>query len=179
MSRHSIDKLAAFDDDGAANVIVETPQGSCNKFDFDPETGLFELGTAMPAGASFPFEFGFIPSTRGEDGDPLDILLLMDNPTFVGCLVKARLIGVIEAEQTESDGKCVRNDRLIGVAVKSRRHEGLHSLGHLAPQLLGEIEHFFAAYNQVKGRQFEVLGRFGHKRAAKLVKLGVKMARRR
>jgi inorganic pyrophosphatase len=179
MSHDSINRLPAFDDDGAANVIVETPQGSCNKFDFDPETRLFELGTAMPAGASFPFEFGFIPSTRGEDGDPLDILLLMDNPTFVGCLVKVRLIGVIEAEQSERDGKFVRNDRLIGVAVKSRRHEGLRSLRHLAPQLLAEIEHFFAAYNQVKGRQFKVLGRFGHKRAAKLVMRGIKKARRR
>src|SRR5687767_5209428 len=81
------------------NAIVDTPQGSQNKYKFDEESGLFMLGGAMPAGSVFPFEFGFIPSTAGGDGDPLDLLILMDAPTFVGCLVRARLIGVILAEQ--------------------------------------------------------------------------------
>nr|MDQ3622507.1 inorganic diphosphatase [Verrucomicrobiota bacterium] len=93
------------------NAIVDTPRGSQNKFKYDEESGLFMLGGAMPAGVVFPFEFGFIPSTAGGDGDPLDLLILMDAPTFVGCLVRARLIGVIEAEQTEN-GKTLRNDRL-------------------------------------------------------------------
>lgn len=70
------------------NAIVHTPRGSQNKFKFDEESGLFMLGGAMPAGATFPFEFGFVPSTRGGDGDPLDLLILMDAPTFVGCLVR-------------------------------------------------------------------------------------------
>ena len=75
---------------GEIHAIVETPKGSRNKFDFDPQTGLFELGSAMPEGVEFPFEFGFIPGTLGEDGDPLNLLILMDAPTFVGCVVKAR-----------------------------------------------------------------------------------------
>jgi inorganic pyrophosphatase len=177
MSAASIERLPAFTDEGELNVIVETPQGSCNKFNFDPATGLFILGAAMPAGVTFPFEFGFIPSTKGEDGDPLDILLLMDAPTFVGCLVKTRLVGVIEARQSTKKGKFERNDRLIGVAVKSRRHEGVRTLHDLAPELLAEIEHFFASYNAMKGQQFKVLGRHGPKRATKLVEQGMAEAK--
>jgi inorganic pyrophosphatase len=139
MTAASIEHLPAFTEEGELNVIVETPQGSCNKFNFDPQTGLFILGAAMPAGVTFPFEFGFIPSTRGGDGDPLDILLLMDAPTFVGCLVKTRLVGVIEARQSTKKGKFERNARRIGVAVKSRRHEWVPTMHDLAPELLEEI----------------------------------------
>src|SRR5215210_6607135 len=106
------------------NVIIETPKGSRNKFDFDEELGLFKLGGVLPAGAVFPFDFGFVPATRGGDGDPLDVLVLMDEPAFVGCLVPARLIGVIEAEQTE-EGKTTRNDRLIAVTTTSRNHRDI------------------------------------------------------
>lgn len=179
MGLKSINELFAFDGKGAVNAIVETPQGSRNKFDFDPKTGLFELGSAMPSGVTFPFEFGFIPSTLGEDGDPLDVLILMDAPTFVGCVAKVRLIGVIEAKQTNKKDKFIRNDRLIGVACESRRHDGINSLKDLPGQFLSEIEHFFAAYNQVKGRKFKVLGRHGPKRACELVAKGVKLAERK
>src|SRR5918912_4248095 len=104
-------KLSGLDaslDGGELNVIIETPKGSRNKFDYDEETGLFKIGGVLPAGASFPFDFGFVPSTVGGDGDPLDVLVLMDDPAFPGCLVAARLIGVIQAEQTEKDGKTER-----------------------------------------------------------------------
>jgi inorganic pyrophosphatase len=104
---------------GEIHAIIETPKGSRNKFDFDVRTGLFEPGSAMPAGVEFPFEFGFVPGTVGGDGDPLDLLILMDAPTFVGCVVKSRLIGVIEAKQRMKDGTEERNDRLIAVAVQS------------------------------------------------------------
>src|SRR6185295_2604536 len=95
---------------GEINVIVDTPRGSGNKFKYDEEYQLFKLGGVLPAGAVFPFDFGFIPGTRGEDGDALDVLMLIDEPTFVGCLVAVRLIGVIEAEQIEQ-GETIRNDR--------------------------------------------------------------------
>src|SRR5579859_2257497 len=85
-------------------AIIETPKGSRNKFDYDPETSLFMLGGLLPEGMQFPFDFGFLPSTRGEDGDPLDIMVLMDAPAHVGCLMEVRIIGIIKAEQTE-DGK--------------------------------------------------------------------------
>ena len=81
-------------------VIVETPRNRRSKFAYDPETNLFEMKSLLPAGMMFPFDFGFIPQTLGEDGDPLDILVMMDESAHVGCLLTVRIIGVIEAEQT-------------------------------------------------------------------------------
>jgi inorganic pyrophosphatase len=159
------------------HAIVDTPGGSRNKFKFDETRGLFMLGGAMPAGAVFPFEFGFIPSTRGGDGDPLDLLILLDAPTFVGCLIEARLLGVIEAEQTES-GKTERNDRLIAVAIHSRRHEDLKNLGDLSKTHLAEIEHFFVSYNAIKGKTFKPLGRHGPRDAVKLVRQSARAVER-
>ena len=141
-------------------VIIETPKGSRNKFTFDEQHELFKLGGVLPAGAVFPFDFGFIPSTKGEDGDPLDVLLLMDEPAFAGCLIEARLLGVIEAEQTEED-KTVRNDKLVAVAAEAHTHRDVESLDDLPERLLEQIEHFFVSYNEFKGRRFRPLGRFG------------------
>ena len=91
--------------DGSVQVIIETPKGSRNKFAFDPEQNIFALKKVLPAGMAFPYEFGFLPRTRAEDGDPIDVLLLMDEPAFPGCSVRARLIGVIEGEQLEGKKK--------------------------------------------------------------------------
>jgi inorganic pyrophosphatase len=157
---------------GLLRVIIETPQGSRNKFNYDEELGLFKLGGVLPAGASFPFDFGFVPSTTGGDGDPLDVLVLMDEAAFAGCLVEARLLGVIEAEQTERDGETTRNDRLIAVAAEARNHKAVRSLGQLSENLLDEIEHFFVSYNEMKGKKFKPLGRFGPKRAERLIEEG-------
>jgi inorganic pyrophosphatase len=107
----ALDRLDAFDGD-ELTVIIETPKGSQNKYAYDPRFGTFVLDGVLPAGAVFPFDFGFVPSTIGDDGDPLDVLVLMDAAAFTGCIVASRLIGVIEAEQTEN-GKTFRNDRLI------------------------------------------------------------------
>src|SRR5437762_12387773 len=97
-------------------VIIETPKGRRSKFSYDPKFNLFALGGLLPEGLAFPYDFGFIPSTLGDDGDPLDVLVLMDEPTHVGCLVEVRLIGVMEAVQAKN-GKRTRNDRLIGIAI--------------------------------------------------------------
>jgi inorganic pyrophosphatase len=161
-------RLGAYDDEGLLNVIIDTPKGSRNKFKYDDAKGVFKLGGVLPAGAAFPFDFGFVPATRGEDGDPLDVLVLMDEPTFVGCLVASRLIGVIEAEQVE-EGEKIRNDRLIAVAAESRNHRGVRALSQLSANLLGEIEHFFASYNEAKGKPFRTLGRRGAARAESLI----------
>ena len=117
----------------------------------------------------FPHAFGFVPRTRAADGDPEDILILMDEPTFVGCVVKTRLIGVMEAEQTE-DGKTERNDRLIAVAAQSRDYSEVKSLDDLNANMLKEIEQFFITYNKEKGKKFKVLRMRGSGQALKLVK---------
>ena len=162
--------LEPFDkESGYVNAIIDTPKGSRNKFEFDEKIGMFKLGGALPVGAVFPFDFGYIPSTRAEDGDALDILILMDEPAFVGCLVPAKLIGVIEAEQTE-DGQTARNDRLIAVAADSRNHSDVRFLGDLNKNLIHEIERFFISYNETKGKNFTVLGRSGPESARALIK---------
>src|SRR5437764_14661059 len=110
---------------GSLNVVIETPKGSRNKFKCDPQSGSFELSKVLPRGSVFPFDFGFIPSTTGDDGDPLDVLVLMDEPVPAGCKIAARLLGVIEAEQT-SDGETERNDRLMAVAEDCGDHKDTH-----------------------------------------------------
>jgi inorganic pyrophosphatase len=173
-------RLTAFADDaGGLNVVIETPKGSRNKYEYDEGLGLFKLGGVLPAGAVFPFDFGFVPQTVGGDGDPLDVLVLMDEPAFPGCLVAARLLGVVEAEQTERDGETTKNDRLIAVASDSRDHAGVRTLTGLGPNLLAEIEHFFVSYNEVKGKEFRPLGRHGSRRARELVEEGAARFRRR
>lgn len=149
-------------------VIVDTPKGSRNKYKYDEERKLFKLGGVLTAGAVFPYDFGYLPGTRGEDGDALDVLILMDEPAFVGCLIEIRLVGVIEAEQTEK-GKTIRNDRLIGVAVESHSFRNVQELSEIDGRLLDEIEHFFVSYNQAKGKEFKPLARAGAKRAKTLV----------
>jgi inorganic pyrophosphatase len=161
------------------NVIVDTPKGSRNKFKYDEKSGLFKLSGVLPTGSSFPYDFGFLPSTRGEDGDPLDVLVLMDDPAFVGCLVPARLLGVIEAEQTERSGETMRNDRLIAVAADSITHSNLRSLGTLDENLVDQIEHFFVSYNEIKGKQFKPLGRSGPTKARRLIDDGIKLFRKK
>jgi inorganic pyrophosphatase len=167
----SLDRLAAFDDD-CVNVIIETPKGSPNKLAFEPRVGTFILKGVLPAGAVFPFDFGFVPSTRAEDGDPIDVLVLMDAPVFPGCLVPSRLIGVIEAEQTE-DGKTERNDRLLAVAATSAAHRSIREMKDLSPDLIGQIEHFFVSYNAAKGKRFTIKGQFGARRALALVNAAI------
>ncbi|HST53911.1 MAG TPA: inorganic diphosphatase [Pyrinomonadaceae bacterium] len=177
MYKSNLIELDAFGDEGL-NVIIETPKGSRNKYNYDPELRLFKLGGVLPSGASFPFDFGFVPSTLGGDGDPLDVLVLMDEPAFAGCLVQARLVGVVEAEQTEREGETTRNDRLIAVATESRLLRKVRSLGSLNENLLDEIEHFFVSYNKIKGNEFKPIGRFGPARAQKLVEEGIENFRK-
>src|SRR3954470_22594865 len=133
-----LDRLAPFKNDSLM-VVIETPKGSPNKLAFEPRYGTFVLKGVLPAGAVFPFDFGFVPSTRAEDGDPLDVLVLMDAPVFPGCVVPSRLVGVIEAEQTE-DGKTERNDRLLAVAANSATHRSIQDLRDLSPDLVTQID---------------------------------------
>src|SRR5438046_1611058 len=127
------------------------------------------LGGLLPEGMMFPFDFGFIPSTLGEDGDPLDILVLMDAPAHVGCLIEVRIIGIIMAEQVE-DGKIETNDRLLGVSVHSFDHEDLKSIKDVSKTLLGQLEEFFVFYNKEKGKKFKVTGTGGPQKALKTLK---------
>ena len=154
-------------------IVIETPRASRNKYKYEPEWDCVQLSTVLPQGMIFPYDFGFIPSTRGDDGDPLDVLILMDSSVVPGCVVRARLIGVIEAEQKEN-GSWTRNDRLIAVATHAQTYETAKNLGDLRPHLLAEIEQFFQGYNKLRGRKFRAIATAGPHKARNLVDAGVK-----
>lgn len=175
ISKSVFERVSAFDDEtGDLHVIIDTPKDSRNKYKFDEKLGLFKLGGVLPVGHFFPFDFGYIPQTLGGDGDPLDVLVLMDEPAFVGCLIPSRLIGVIAAEQTE-EGKTETNDRLIAVASNSRVHKDIKSINDLNQKLVEEIEHFFVSYNEAKGKEFKPLGRFGAQKAKRIIEEGMRL----
>jgi inorganic pyrophosphatase len=159
-------RLAAFDRDKNLQVIIETPKGSRNKYAWDPEQQVFALKKVLPEGMVFPHDFGLIPSTEGEDGDPLDVLVLMDQSAFAGCLVKSRLIGVIEGEQIET-GKTERNDRLLAVAQSSHTHSNINSIKDLNRDLLKEIKKLLVNYHANDRAEFRVLACKGPSAAMK------------
>jgi len=164
-----LDRLPSKDDQGSWRGGIETPQGGRHKLKYEPGMGGFRVSSTLPAGMNFPFDFGFIPRTRGDDGDPLDILVLMDAPAYPGCLVPVRLLGVMEADQTEKDGTTVRNDRLLAIAHGSTERGELHGLKDLGDGLLTELETFFSTYNQLAGKRFRVRRMRGAGRAAKVI----------
>ena len=156
------------DDKKMLRVVIETPKGSRNKFAFEPDEHIFELKKVLPAGMTFPYDFGFVPSTKADDGDPVDVLVLMDEKVFPGCLITARLIGVIKAEQSD-DGDKIRNDRLIAIASHSRDQQDVHSIEQLDAYLIQEIEHFFISYHELDGETFRPIACLGPGKAKKIV----------
>jgi inorganic pyrophosphatase len=154
-------------------VIIETPKGCRNKYAFDPKQEIFMLKAALPAGMVFPYDFGFIPRTIGGDGDPLDVLVLMDEPAYPGIALLTRLIGVIEGEQI-AKGETTRNDRLVAVAETAHVYGNLRKLKDVPEQTLREIEEFFVNYHRLQGKKFKPLARKGPKAAFALIAEGRK-----
>ena len=150
--------------ENAIGVVIETPKGSRNKFKYDANSRRLKLSKVLPEGMVFPFDFGFVPSTKGADGDPLDVLVLMDDPAFPGCLVECRLVGILEAEQTKGQRK-IRNDRLIAVANQSLRYSDIHHLRDLNRTLVKQIEAFFINYQKARKVKVSILSRQGAARA--------------
>jgi inorganic pyrophosphatase len=143
--------------DGILQVIVETPKGSRNKYAFDPDQGIFALKKVLPAGMTFPYDFGFLPQTLADDGDPIDVLLLMDEPAFAGCAVRALLVGVIEGEQLVGKKK-VRNDRIVAVAEANHMYAHIRRMKDLPKQFLKELQEFFVNYHNLEGKKYRLLG---------------------
>lgn len=172
--RRSLESIAlrSADDGALYNVVIETSKGSPNKLGYDNALGAFTLHAVLPQGAVFPFDFGFLPRTTGGDGDPLDVLVLMQAPVPAGTVVPTRLIGAIEAEQREKSGEAVANDRLIGVAPSCALYRDVQALDELPPALVDEIEQFFVNYERQEGKEFRPTGRVGPQRAAALVQQG-------
>jgi inorganic pyrophosphatase len=151
--------IAPYSQEGVLQVVVETPKDSRNKYAYDHERGVMVLKKTLPAGMLFPYDFGFVPSTLAEDGDPIDVLLLMDAPAFPGCVVEARVIGVMEGEDELEGGKTRRNDRLLAVALASHSFENMRTLADVPKSMLDHMQEFFVAYPRLlSGKTYKVVG---------------------
>jgi inorganic pyrophosphatase len=134
-------------------MIVEIPKNSGNKYEYDPESRTFRLDRPLHSPMHYPAEYGFIPGTIAEDGDPLDVLCLIEHPTFIGCLIEVRPIGVLDLmDQTTIDHK------IVAVAVKDPRHARVQTIQDLPPHIIREFEHFFTIYKELENKVVETRG---------------------
>ena len=168
-------RLKPFDEDDKQllRVVIETPKGSRNKFAFDPDERVFELKKVLPSGMEFPYDFGFVPSTKADDGDPVDVLVLMDEPTFPGCVLMCRPVGVIQGEQFDKKSK-LRNDRIIAIEQQAHSWAEVNDVDDLGKKFQEELEEFFVNYHRLSGKQYRVLAMKGAEQARKLVKAQMK-----
>ena len=166
------------DDDKLVRAIIETPSGSRNKYSFDEEEKIFVLKKVLPAGMTFPYTFGFVPSTKAEDGDPIDILVLMDEPALQGCLVKCRPIGIIEAEQGDNKDT-ERNDRFVAIEQNNHELAFIKHIDDLGKQFIEEIEKFFVNYHDMSGKKYRILDAKGPKEARRRIKESMRNANKK
>jgi inorganic pyrophosphatase len=150
-------------------VVIETPKGSRNKYAYDSHERIFGLKKVLPAGMSFPYDFGFVPSTIGGDGDPLDVLVLMDEPAFAGCKLTARVVGLIEGEQGTKK-KTERNDRILAVESDNHSYAHIRRIEELGKTFALELEEFFVNYHRLSGQQFRLLAVRGPSAAWRCIK---------
>jgi inorganic pyrophosphatase len=166
------------DDPKVVQVIIETPKGSRNKYAFDSEKRIFELKKVLPAGMAFPYDFGFVPSTVAEDGDPTDVLVLMDEPAFPGCLLRCRPVGIIEGEQGKKKER-ERNDRVVAVEQENHSYAHVKHIKDLGKKFVTELEEFFVNYHQLSGKEYRILDVRGPNEAQKRIKDGMRGAKRK
>ena len=170
--RKTLNALPSRDQTGSWLAVIEAAQGTRHKLKYKADWNAFVLSGVLPLGLSFPYDFGFVPSTLGDDGDPLDVLVLADEALVPGTVVPCRVVGVIQAEQQDKGERRKRNDRVIAVAKESHRYARCKSITDLATNVLQEIENFFIVYNQQKGGRFRPLGRRGPETASRVLRAG-------
>ena len=158
---------------GSLQVVIETPKGSRNKYAFDEKQKIFALKKVLPAGMAFPYDFGFIPSTIAEDGDPVDVLALMDEPGAVGCLLQCRVVGIIEGEQGKKKD-AERNDRIVAIERDNHRFSDIRHVKDLGKEFVRELEDFFVNYHQLTGEKYRILDVKGPGEAAQGIQDGIR-----
>jgi inorganic pyrophosphatase len=170
--------LAPFDGDGKIQVIIETPKGSRNKYAFNHELRVFALKKVLPAGMTFPYDFGFVPSTKAEDGDPTDVLVLMDEPAFPGCLLSCRMIGIIEGWQgKKKNGE--RNDRIVAIEEANHSYAHVRHVNELGKKFVKELEEFFVNYHSIDGEKYRILDAKGPAEARRRLEDGIRKIHRK
>ncbi|HET7884793.1 MAG TPA: inorganic diphosphatase [Bradyrhizobium sp.] len=162
-------KLPTWADENHIYAVIETPRGSSCKMDFDPELRAFTLAKPLMAGLTYPYDWGFVPSTRAEDGDPLDVLVIHDARTYPGVVLRCTPVGILEVEQT-SKGKKERNDRIFAVPDRSPLETELEDIRHLPARAQEELEKFFRATDALEEKELTFLGWRGPKRALKAIR---------
>jgi inorganic pyrophosphatase len=162
-------KLPTWADKEHIHAVVETPRGSTCKLDFDAELKVFTLAKPLMTGLTYPYDWGFIPSTRADDGDPLDVLIIHDSQTYPGVVLRCKPIGVLEVLQ-RSKGKEERNDRIFAVPDRSPLEADLADVRHLPSRAVQELEQFFHATNALQDKELEFLGWRGPDHSVKLIR---------
>lgn len=135
------------------DAFIEIPKGSSNKYEYDEERQVFVLDRALYSPMFYPAEYGYIPNTLAEDGDPIDIMVLMANPTFPGCMIRSRVIGMFLMEDEKG-----KDEKIIAVPLGDPRYEGIRTIDDMGVHLKKEIEHFFSEYKQLEGKEVCVKG---------------------
>jgi inorganic pyrophosphatase len=165
--------LPSFTDDGDVHVVVETPRGSRAKFAYDPKLDSFSFSKSLLTGLTYPHDWGFVPSTKADDDDPLDIMVVHDAATFPGIVMTCRVIGILQIEQ-KSKRKKERNDRLFAVPRRSHSEQGLQDVRDLSKPILEELEQFFKATDELEDKELEIIGWKGPKAAVQAIKEAAK-----
>lgn len=146
------------------NAVIEIPQGSVQKYEYDKHLHVFRLDRTLYSPVHYPGDYGFIPSTLGQDGDPLDILILVDAPSFPGCVIEVRPIGMLcMVDQGKHD------EKILAVVENDPVYRQVHDGSHVFPHILREIEHFFSIYKNLEGKQTKIVGWEGADAARKLI----------
>lgn len=145
-------------------VFVEIPTGSRNKYEYDKERGLFKLDRVLFSSVHYPTDYGFIPNSLSLDGDPLDALVIMDHPTFPGCVIDARPIGVLDMRDEQG-----HDEKILAVPSHDPRYRHITKLEHVGPHWLREIENFFATYKALEDKWTELVGWYDEKRAWEVI----------
>ena len=161
-------RLPPFSDDGDVRVVIETPRGSRAKFRYDPELQIFTLSKSLLVGLTYPHDWGFVPSTKAEDGDPIDIMVIHDAATSPGLVLTCRVIGVLQIQQ-KSKNNAERNDRLFAVPRRSHSERGLRDVRDLSKPILEELEKFFVATDELEDKELKIIGWKGPKIALKAI----------
>jgi inorganic pyrophosphatase len=151
------------------HVVIETPKGSKYKYKFDPETNRFKVHKLLPSGLAFPYDFGFIPDTKGDDGDPLDVMIFSEDSFLPGSVVECTILGAIKAKQSSDDGT-VRNDRIIVTPKLAVEKDKEVALEGFSKYKIKELEDFFTYYNKMEGKEFKSLGILNRKETWEMIK---------
>lgn len=179
MGVHDLSRLPTFAHDDVFHVVVESPRGSVVKLKYEPALGAMSISRPLSLGLSYPYDWGFVPSTRGADGDPLDAVVLWDVGTFPGVVIPSRALGRLKIEQNGEDDARVRNDRLVVQPIEARRESAISSARALSSRIRAELAEFFLASTALEGKDARVLGWDGPDAALELIRVSTVRRRAR